>query len=53
MTRRRLSPRVYLNPASVWELLDRCNMSRNKLALLSGISTGYQPAYMDDSMDDS
>ena len=27
MTRRRLSPKVYLNPASVWELLDQRNIS--------------------------
>ena len=36
MTRRRFSPKVYLNPASVWELLDQRNMSQNKPALLSG-----------------
>ena len=40
MTRRRLSPKEYLNPASVWELLDRRNTYQNKPALLSGISTG-------------
>ena len=40
MTRRRLSPKVYLHPASVWELLDQRNTSRNKLALLSGVAAG-------------
>ena len=40
MTRRRFSPKVYLNPASVRELVDQRNTSRNKLALLSGVATG-------------
>ena len=40
MTRRRLSPKEYLNPASVWELPDQRNMSQNRPALLNGISTG-------------
>ena len=40
MTRRRLSPKEYLNPASVWELLDQRNISQNQPACLSGISTG-------------
>ncbi len=40
MTRRRISPKVYLNPASVRELLDQRNTSQNKLALLSGVATG-------------
>ena len=40
MTRRRLSPKVYLNPASVRKLLDQRNTSQNKLALLSGVATG-------------
>ena len=44
MTRRRLSPKVYLNPALVWELLDQRNTSQNKLALLGGISTGNPKA---------
>ncbi len=40
MPRRRLSPKEYLNPASVRELLDQRNTYQNKPALLSGISTG-------------
>ena len=40
ITHRRISPKVYLNPALVWELLDQRNTSQNKLALLSGISPG-------------
>ena len=40
MPRRRLSPKVYLHPASVWELLHQRNTSQNKLALLSGVATG-------------
>ena len=40
MTRRRLSPKEYLHPASVRELLDQRNTYQNKLALLSGIVTG-------------
>ena len=40
MTRRRLSPKVYLNPASVWKLPDQRNMSQNRPARLSGIATG-------------
>ena len=46
MTRRRFSPKVYLNPASVWELLDQRNMSQNELAQLSGISPGYPSQLM-------
>ena len=38
MTRRRILPKVYLYPASVWELLDQHNMCQNELAQLSGIS---------------
>ena len=38
MPRRRLSPKEYLNPASVWELLDQRNTSQTQLARLSGIS---------------
>ena len=44
MTRRRLSPKEYLNPASVWELLDQRNTSQTQLARLSGISPGYPKA---------
>ena len=44
MTRRRLPPKVYLNPASVWELLDQRNISQNQPARLSGISPGYPKA---------
>ena len=44
MPRRRLSPKEYLNPTSVWELLDQRNTSQNKLALLSGIAPGYPKA---------
>ena len=41
MTRRRLfSPKVYLNPASVWELVGQRNMSQNEPARLSRISPG-------------
>ena len=40
MPRRRISPKVYLNPASVWELLHQRNMCQNKPALLSGVATG-------------
>ena len=31
-------PRVWLNPAAVWELLDRLDISQNRLARLAGIS---------------
>ena len=32
------APRVWLNPAAVWELLDRLDISWNQLARLAGIS---------------
>ena len=38
MTCRSILPKVYLYPASVWELLDQRNMSQNELGHLSGIS---------------
>ena len=54
MPRGRISPKVYLNPASVWELPDQRNMSQNRPALLNGISTGTsKPAYMDDPKEDT
>ena len=35
------APRVWLNPAAVWELLDRLDISQNQLARLAGISPGH------------
>ena len=35
------APRVWLNPAAVWELLDRLGISQNQLARLAGISPGH------------
>ena len=34
-------PRVTLNPAPVWALLDERGISQNELARLVGISSGY------------
>ena len=34
-------PRVWLNPAAVWELLDRLDISQNQLARRAGISPGH------------
>ena len=54
MTRRRLPPKVYLNPASVWELLDQRNISQNQPARLSGFPRDtLKPTYMDDPKDDT
>ena len=36
-----LSPRVWLNPVAVWELLDQLGISQNQLARLAGISPGH------------
>ena len=36
-----LAPRVWLNPVAVWELLDRLDISQNRLARLAGISPGH------------
>ena len=36
-----LSPRVWLNPVSVWESLDQLDISQNQLARLAGISPGH------------
>ena len=41
MTARKPSSRVFLNPASVWRLLDRLKISQNRLAHLCGVSSGY------------
>ena len=46
MRRRRRSQRVLLNPAAVWELLDRLNISQNELARRCGISRGYMSQLM-------
>ncbi len=46
MPRRRLSPKEYLNPASVRELLDQRNMCQNEQGHLSGISPGYPSQLM-------
>ena len=35
------APRVWLNPAAVWELLDGLDISQNQLARLAGISPGH------------
>ena len=35
------APRVWLNPAAVWELLDRLDISQNQLARLADISPGH------------
>ena len=35
------APRVWLNPAAVWELLDELGISQNELARLAGISPGH------------
>ena len=41
MRRRRHAPRVWLNPAAVWELLDRLGISQNELARRCGFSPGH------------
>lgn len=41
MKRRRPASRVKLNPARVWELLNRRHLSQNELAALVGTSSGY------------
>ena len=46
MRRRRPSPRVLLNTAAVWELLDRLDISQNELARRCGISRGYMSQLM-------
>ena len=46
MTCRRLSPKVYLNSASVWELVGQRNMCQNEPGHLSGISPGYSSQLM-------
>ena len=35
------APRVWLNPAAVWEAQDRLDTSQNQLALRSDISLGH------------
>ena len=46
MRPRRPSPRVLLNTAAVWELLDRLDISQNELARRCGISRGYMSQLM-------
>lgn len=46
MRRRKPSPRVLLNTAAVWELLDRLGISQNELARRCGISRGYMSQLM-------
>ena len=41
MRRKRIAPRVKLNRAAVWELLDELGISQNELARLCGLSSGY------------
>ena len=41
MKRKRIAPRVKLNRAAVWELLDQLGISQNELARLCGLSSGY------------
>ena len=41
MTTSTFPPRVWLNPAAVWELLDRLDISQNRLARLAGIPHGH------------
>ena len=41
MKRRQPSSRVKLNPHTVWELLNRRNMTQNELARLLDTSSGY------------
>ena len=42
MRRRRThAPRVWLNPAAVWELLDQLGISQNELARRCGFSPGH------------
>ena len=46
MQRRRPPFKVLLNQARVWELLDRLQMSQNRLAELCGISSGHMSHLM-------
>ena len=46
MRRKGPSPRVLLNTAAVWELLDRLDISQNELARRCGISRGYMSQLM-------
>ena len=41
MRRSARAPRVWLNPAAVWELLDRLGISQNELARRCGFSPGH------------
>ena len=41
MTTGPFPPRVWLNATAVWELLDRLDISQNRLARRAGISPGH------------
>ena len=41
MTARSARPRIRLNARTVWDLLDRTNVSQNELAQAVGTTSGY------------